>query len=176
MQCTDHEWAESKGLLAVTLADNSPQTVVSALLECSTRYVLIAAHSEGGKSLLEVARSSWLDEQKDLHVCAVVLLDSVHRGPLPATPKTNADGIAAPCDDRGGQVPNILTKANTLHFVRSLTALGCSQPKPWIINGIAKCGCQTRSAGTMDHLLVPHFAREAAFSFFAARLEEVATL
>ena len=154
-----HCWAEQHGVVALTLSNNSPDAIVSALTACSGA-VLIAAHSEGGKNLIEVAlkRASDLQflRQRGVRVVGAALLDSVHKGPLPLA----------------GEEDALLTPAATLSFVCSSKPLGDLQPKPWVENGVMH-GTQTRSAGTSEHLLVPHAASQHVFGHFETQLQAV---
>ncbi len=156
-----HTWAADHGVLAVTLSSNAPDAIVSALTACSGP-VLLAAHSEGGAALMEVARQRasdlhFLTTERGVRVCAAALLDSVHTGPLPSAEDSQQD---AP----------LLSPSTTLAFVSSSKPLGDSQPKPWVRNGLMH-GCPTRSAGTTEHLLVPHAAQDAVFEFFQQQLD-----
>jgi hypothetical protein len=161
-----HAWAADHGVLAVTLSSNAPDAIVSALTACSGP-VLLAAHSEGGAALVEVARHRaadlhFLTTERGIRVCAAALLDSVHKGPLPGAEGSKQDEAE----------PTLLSPSAILAFVASSKPLGDSQPKPWVKNGLTH-GCPTRSAGTTEHLLVPHAAQDAVFEFFQQRLELV---
>ena len=163
-----HSWASDHGVLAVTLSSNSPDAIMSALTACNGP-VLLAAHSEGGAALVEVAKRrtpdlSFLFVERGVRVCAVALLDSVHKGPLPG----------AEASKEGGVEQTLLNPAAACAFVTSSKALGDSKPKPWVKDGFMH-GCPTRSAGTTQHLLVPHAAQEAVFEFFEQRLEALRT-
>jgi hypothetical protein len=162
-----HAWAEQHGVLAMTLSSNSPDAIASALTACSGP-VLFAAHSEGGASLIEVAKKRaadlrFLAEQRGVRVCGAALLDSVHKGPLPG---------AAEADD-AAEAEALLRASVTCAFVSSSKPLGDRQPKPWVKDGLMH-GCPTVSAGTTEHLLVPHAAQAATFEFFERQLEAVA--
>jgi hypothetical protein len=162
-----HAWAEQHGVLAMTLSSNSPDAIASALTACSGP-VLFAAHSEGGASLIEVAKKRaadlrFLAEQRGVRVCGAALLDSVHKGPLPG---------AAEADD-AAEAEALLRASVTCAFVSSSKPLGDRQPKPWVKDGLMH-GCPTVSAGTTEHLLVPHAAQAAVFEFFERQLEAVA--
>jgi hypothetical protein len=163
-----HAWAEQHGVLAMTLSSNSPDAIASALTACSGP-VLFAAHSEGGASLIEVAKKRaadlrFLAEQRGVRVCGAALLDSVHKGPLPG---------AAEADDAAEAEALLLRASVTCAFVSSSKPLGDRQPKPWVKDGLMH-GCPTVSAGTTEHLLVPHAAQAAVFEFFERQLEAVA--
>jgi hypothetical protein len=159
-----HTWAADNGVLAVTLSSNAPDAIVSALTACSGP-VLLAAHSEGGAALMEVARQRasdlhFLTTERGVRVCAAALLDSVHKGPLPGGEESQQNAAE----------PTLLSPSTTLAFVSSSKPLGDSQPKPWVKNGLMH-GCPTRSAGTTEHLLVPHAAQDAVFEFFQQQLD-----
>lgn len=123
--------------------------------------------SAGPAALVEVAKRrtsdlNFLFVERGVRVCAVAFLDSVHNGPSPATEVSN----------EGAVEQTLLSPAAACAFVTSSKALGDSKPKPWVKDGCMH-GCPTRSAGTTEHLLVPHAAKEAVFEFFEQRLEAV---
>ena len=78
-----HAWARQHRVSAHTLTSNSVDSVATALAGCRGR-LLIAAHSEGGASVVEVVRKRRWAPAEGAELCGVALLDSVHKGPLPS--------------------------------------------------------------------------------------------
>ena len=68
----------------------------------------------------------------------------------------------------------MLSPAVTISFVTSTRPLNDLQPKPWVKKGLQH-GYPTRSAGTNEHLLVPHAASAAVFEYFERALANAAS-
>lgn len=159
-------WALGARLKPIVLRSNAASAVLSAIEAIETELrsrgrrlpVVIAAHSEGGASLMAVLRDHerWTcGSEVAVGIAGVALLDSVHSSKdMPPQGSCGAAWL------QGGAVIN---------WVVSTEALGHEKPKPWVKSGIMG-GVRVRSAGTTAHLLVPWTACEAACAFLGGRL------
>ena len=81
---------------------------------------------------------------------AIALLDSVHcRPPTPALQH--------------------FARARIRNWVTSSQPLDSNTPKPWVRNGFAG-GCSCRSAGELQHTMVPFAAMDSVFEFLVVAL------